>query len=47
MADAGRYGRIIVERFVEGKELTVGVLGDEALVVGGDSSASVGADLYV
>lgn len=34
MADAGRYGRIIVERFVEGKELTVGVLGDEALAVG-------------
>ena len=26
-----RYGRAMIERFVEGRELTVGVLGDEAL----------------
>jgi len=26
-----RYGRVMLERFVEGRELTVGILGDEAL----------------
>jgi len=34
VADAGRFGPLLmVEEFVEGKELTVGILGDEALPV--------------
>ncbi len=28
-----KYGRILAERFIEGKELTVGILGDEALPI--------------
>lgn len=34
LADAGRFGdEVLVEAFVEGRELTVGILGDEALPI--------------
>lgn len=33
-ADAGRFGRSLVEAYVPGRELTVGVVGDEAFPVG-------------
>ncbi len=33
-ADARRYGRVLVETYVPGRELTVGVVGDMALPVG-------------
>src|SRR5699024_7572048 len=32
--DAAQYGRVFVEAFIGGRELTVGVLGDRALAVG-------------
>ena len=31
---AGQYGTVMIERFIRGRELTVGVLGDRALAVG-------------
>jgi D-alanine-D-alanine ligase len=34
MAEAGKYGRkLLIEKFVQGRELTIGVLGDQALPI--------------